>query len=402
MSNSLAEIFLATLVAICHVFAAVLYALGRPLRALPAAWDLQFYALAILSLAFQSFAALSKAETGRKIAAIIAFGCYLLAIYPLPATSGVKITLGIPLEMIIVATFPLAEALFVGSVLVALALAFEGDATVFGIHKDGARPDEYVLLGFVLVFAFLAGLALTLFGESRRRALREAKRLNEAIDRIAEVNAGFQSALAMAEEESTLLERNRITREIHDIVGYAFTNQQMMIEAALMLVDRGNARLVELLAMARDAVAEGLRETRKTLYELRRTDEPRNPGLGVFIKVARNFETVTGVRVNLDFGNAQGLLAQGSWLTVYRLIQESMINAFRHGKARSISITFREDRLNLHIMVRDDGRGSSSLAEGIGLSGMRERIGALGGQLEAGNSEDGFVVRARIPLQVKE
>ena len=187
----------------------------------------------------------------------------------------------------------------------------------------------------------------------------EAERLDSAIDRIADVNASFQGALAVAEESSVRKERNRITREIHDIVGYALTNQQMMLEASLMLVGPGDGRLRELLSMARDGVAEGIRETRKTLYELRRIEEPFDLGFGVLLKVARNFESVTGdTRLRRFHERPRRPRQRG-------LALDLPAHPGKHDQLfqarpcpKNIAITFREDASSIHVLVRDDGRGA--------------------------------------------
>ncbi len=381
-----------------HAASALLYALQRPAFGLPFAWDAQFYFLLAGSLASTLLASAWRGSTKAKAAVVAALLCFLLASYPIPASSGIQAVLGMPLMLAIAAAFPRPDNFFMGAATLAGALVLQKPAVVWGKATPGGEPASLVCLGVALAFAFALGASLKELAEGRRRSMVEAERLDSAIDRIADVNAGFQGALAAAEESSVRKERNRITREIHDIVGYALTNQQMMLEASLMLVGPGDGRLRELLSMAREGVAEGLREIRKTLYELRRIGEPLDLGFGILLKVARNFEAVTGIRVSVDFTNARGDVDNAAWLSIYRLIQESMINSFRHGHARNIAITFREDAASMHILVRDDGRGALELVEGIGIRGMRERLEALGGELAVGNAVDGFAVDASLPL----
>jgi signal transduction histidine kinase len=402
VSRPVSEIVFVALAAACHGVSAALYLLERGSLGLPAEWDLQYFALLSFSLVLSALAALWRGDARSKAAVAFAFLCYVLIGYPLPASSGIQIVLGMPLMIAVVAFFPRPDYLIVGAAFLAATLLARRPSVVWGKETQGAEPSQLILLAVILVFVFSLGIALKEIAESRRRTVAEMRRLDSAIDRIADVNASFQSALAAAEEDSVRKERNRITREIHDIVGYALTNQQMMLEAALMLTPVEGGRLRELLAMARDGVGEGLRETRKTLYALRRVDEQKSPDFGVILKVARNFETVTGVKVTVDFTNARGELDAGVWMSLYRLIQESMINAFRHGKARNISIIFREDRDTFNVLVRDDGVGAPDMVEGIGLKGMRERAAALGGEFEAGNSVDGFMVSARFPKRKDE
>ncbi len=381
-----------------HSASALLYFLLRPGLDLPFEWDAQYYALLAASLGLQALASAWGSSTKARAAVVVAILCYLLACYPLPASTGIQAALGAPLMLAIVAAFPRPDYYFIGAFSVGGALLLQQPSVAWGRARAASDPAPLVALSFALAFVFALGVSLKQLAESRRKSLREAEVLDSAIDRIAAVNAGFQSALARAEASSVRNERNRITREIHDIVGYALTNQQMMLEAALMLVDGAGGRLGELLSMAKEGVAEGLRETRKTLYELRKMEEPLELGFGALLKAARNFEAVTGIRVSVDFTNALGDLGHAAWLSIYRLVQESMINSFRHGQAKSISVTFREDGSRIYVLVRDDGKGARELIEGIGIKGMRERMAALGGELSVGNAADGFAVSASLPL----
>jgi signal transduction histidine kinase len=74
-----------------------------------------------------------------------------------------------------------------------------------------------------------------------------------------------------------------------------------------------------------------------------------------------------------------------------------MLNAFNHGKATAIRVSFRSGKEGLVVSVRDNGSGAKGLQEGIGISGMRERIEKLGGSVEYGNSVDGFCIEMRLP-----
>ena len=75
-----------------------------------------------------------------------------------------------------------------------------------------------------------------------------------------------------------------------------------------------------------------------------------------------------------------------------------MLNAFSHGKASSIRVSFRASEEGLSVSVKDNGEGAKAVQEGIGIAGMRERIEKLGGRLEYGSSEHGFDIRMRLPL----
>ena len=227
----------------------------------------------------------------------------------------------------VAAAFERPDYFYAGPLVIVPVLLIGKPAVLWGRSRPGATVSELVVVAAVLGFAYVLCVGIQEVAESRERALRELDRLDEAIDRISSINTSFQNSLALAEEEYAHKERNRITREIHDIVGYALTNQQMMLEAALMLAAPGESRLRELLVMARQGVAEGLRETRKTLYGLRETDGSRSLDFAVLLEITKKFQELTGVRVSVDFTNARGDIDQQTWTVVYRLIQESMMGS---------------------------------------------------------------------------
>jgi signal transduction histidine kinase len=259
-----------------------------------------------------------------------------------------------------------------------------------------------MILGSVLVVVLVLAVVMRRVNAQHGEARREIDRIEGALDRIADINASFQDALASMETESTARERSRITREIHDIVGYTMTNQLMMIEASLLLIDKDAGRLRELLLMARGEVADGLQETRKTLYALRSIGDAGVQDLNLLCRMARNFERVTGVHVSMELTNVRSSFDERTRLTLHRLIQESLINSFRHGKAKHVSVLFWDAGDRISVTIHDDGTGASEIEEGIGLKGMRERVSGLGGEFFAGNAPGGFVVRALLPVRAQE
>jgi signal transduction histidine kinase len=89
-------------------------------------------------------------------------------------------------------------------------------------------------------------------------------------------------------------------------------------------------------------------------------------------------------------------------LVLYRMIQEGLTNAFRHGKATLITVRLWIFQSELIVRIHDNGQGSPEIKKGIGLQGMEERIKKIHGRLEAKNVVDGFVVIAWIPLNSPE
>jgi signal transduction histidine kinase len=396
------ELSIFALSVVCHGFAVLEYFLAVPSLGLPPQWTWQFLALVAASFLVSIVACATSRKKLAYFALAAQLACLLLIASPSPSPTSIEILLGAVLVLEI-ASFVAPPAHAAAGLFVDCLLTFmRRPSLLWGQQTGGKSVGDLILLGTTLTVILVIALLLRRASSRQREAVREIEHLDDAIDRIVNVNASFQDALVSMEIESSALERKRITREIHDIVGYTLTNQQMMIEASLLLAGSTSGRLTELLLMAKEGVSEGLQETRKTLYALRSVGEGAVQDLNLLQKVATTFERVTGVRVSIEFTNIRNSFDERTRLTLHRLIQESLINALRHGKARKVSVHFWEEDNWITVAIHDDGIGAPNIEEGIGLKGMRERVSALGGELSAGNALDGFVVRVRLPVEVRE
>ncbi|MFF4533693.1 sensor histidine kinase [Streptomyces sp. NPDC001407] len=216
--------------------------------------------------------------------------------------------------------------------------------------------------------------------------------------------AGFrllaqEKAARRAEAESAALaERARIAREIHDVLAHSLSAQMVHLEAARLLIERGEdrQRILERVVAARGMAREGLAETRQALSALRgemtRVED--------FLSDASASE---GARFEVT-GEPRGLSAEAG-LTVRRVAQEALTNVRKHAPGADVEMRFTYLEGEVELWVRDRGGhvDSGDLAvsgAGYGLLGMRERAELLGGTLEAGPAgpgQEGFVVRLRVP-----
>ena len=87
-------------------------------------------------------------------------------------------------------------------------------------------------------------------------------------------------------------------------------------------------------------------------------------------------------------------------LLLYRLVQEGLTNAFRHGRASEVSVNLWITTDELTVAIKDNGRGAAVIEEGVGLSGIRQRVGGLGGSLSYKAGTDGFSLSVRVPVVV--
>lgn len=263
------------------------------------------------------------------------------------------------------------------------------------------------ILGTALVVAGIAPGA-NLLAKLHERAVadeRKIRDLNTALDRLTTTNLGLQAYAADARAKSAFEERGRITRELHDSIGYAMTNIAMTMNASKILVrGKDEERLLRLLENTRVVAHDCLQETRTTLYRLRSVIGPERTGLQLLAHLALVYSDATGIEVRTEFENARPTYGNEVDETIYRLVQEGLTNAFRHNREETTRtrVQLHEAAEVLEVRVWDNGRGPGEVKEGIGLRGMRERVEAIGGTLQLRNTASGFEVYATIPLATGE
>lgn len=236
------------------------------------------------------------------------------------------------------------------------------------------------------------------------REVHERRRRIEALEeraRRAESEREEQARRAVAEE------RSRIARELHDVVAHQMTVMTIQADGARRIADGADPRVREALETIKATGHAALAEMRRVVGLLREADE--SPELAPLphlsdLETLANHVRSAGVQVELEVKGAAGPLADGVELSAYRIVQESLTNAVRHGGpgvTATVTVTFGDDSLD--VLVVDDGRGAAAAPSnggGHGLVGMRERVAVLGGSFQAGPKPGGgYRVHAIIPYQ---
>jgi signal transduction histidine kinase len=205
-------------------------------------------------------------------------------------------------------------------------------------------------------------------------------------------------------QQAVTEERNRIARELHDVIGHSVSVMTVQASAVRRRLTPEQAVEREALETVEAAGREALAEMRRMVGVLRDNDEEAGreppPGLGQVDRLVEKFRTA-GLPVRVTVTGTVQPLAPGLYLTAYRLLQEGLTNTLRHATAprgADVSIAYRDDCLEL--AVRDDGHPVSAPGEaGHGLLGMKERVSVYGGQLVARpRAEGGFELVASLPL----
>jgi signal transduction histidine kinase len=294
---------------------------------------------------------------------------------------------------------------FSGWLLKALQFALLLPLVVHPIAVWGKAPQTLQWVDLLVLMVSMLALEFAIHkARTNSENLRELQAINEvqnnSIANLLTVNLDYQNYAEKIEENSTISERKRLTREIHDIVGYSLINLRMMLEASLDLSSQENKALRELLLKAKDQVQSALKDARQTLRNLRDIETERLGCVQRTQKLVQSFSAVTGIRVEVNYGNLPWSLGEDIDTTLFRILQESMTNSFCHGKADLIQIGFSISQGKLFLNVGDNGQGSKPIKVGIGLSGMEERLEKLHGTLQANSYDYGFMLHIEIPVEL--
>lgn len=366
-----------------------------------------FLAFCLISLVLSSILFFMKSTY--RAAVILIFRTYLIVVqgYGQSGYFNVKLLLGVALllETGIILKKPY-NRIMSGFFIVLLILG-QVYNPLFG-HSSFFGPEEYAPPLTLSVMSFLYGVVAICINLMVHHAdIKETTERNfiaqrDSMRALAEFNANLQSYARRVDHESSDRERNRISREIHDISGYIFTNLIALLNAACSIPPTDQEKLSDILITARKQAREGLNETRTALRKTRETPIPEEEGLLAINKIVQIFQQVTGVKVQVNWGNIPRSFSRELNFAIYRTIQEALTNAFRHGMATEITIHFLIENRTLKLSVADNGKGAEEVVKGIGLTGMQERVGNLGGEIHVSNVPGGgFNLSVAVPLEEK-
>jgi signal transduction histidine kinase len=284
----------------------------------------------------------------------------------------------------------------------ALALLGAAFAAPWFLSGSGLRMWDLAAYGLGAGLAGGLGILAVHYREENVRQSADILSLGQTADDLVEANEAFQLYAHNIESESAEKERNRITRELHDMIGYALTNVIVMMDAAPLLVREDPETLGELLGKVRAQAEDALRETRGILHRLRDIRELEPLGLRALHQLGRSFQGATRIEVTLNPGNLPWSFGRRLDAALFRLVQEGLTNAFRHGRATSVRINLWQTEGAILVSIFDNGTGIApdGLEEGMGLRGMRERLEIFGGGIELRNRTDGFELLATIPYRM--
>ncbi|MDQ3465075.1 MAG: sensor histidine kinase [Actinomycetota bacterium] len=258
------------------------------------------------------------------------------------------------------------------------------------MFDPAANAQSYTVLYLIFATAWL-------LGDSARSRRERAAQLEDAAAQL-KLTRDAEAQRVMVEE------RNRIAREMHDVVAHHVSLMVIQAEAGPVVVYRAPERAIEAFDSISVTGKQALTQMRQLLGVLR-TDDTADlgpqPGVDGLAELAAGVREA-GLPVELMVTGTERRLPAGVDLSAYRIVQEALTNALRHAGPSHASVTLDYTDDVFRLSVVDDGVGSSGHGRqtGNGIVGMGERARLVGGHLDAGpRRAGGWEVRAELPLQ---
>jgi two-component system sensor histidine kinase DesK len=253
-------------------------------------------------------------------------------------------------------------AAFIGIAAIGIIGGIQG----YFLHVDGWR------LFYSALFPVLIGTGNTFFAE-RNRMTRKLSKANEEIENLAKV-----------------AERERIARDLHDVLGHTLSVITLKSELAGKLMDRDPERAGREIREVENISRQALSEVRDAIRGY------RSQGLVAELAQAKATLETAGVTVQCDAATTLQLPAmQESVLSL--AVREGVTNVVRHANARNCRVRIEQQNGTCRLEIADDGQGFITM-EGNGLRGMRERVEMLGGTLDRRN-KSGTTLTITLPLK---
>ena len=239
----------------------------------------------------------------------------------------------------------------------------------------------------ILLFVLYMILLFTSQKDENERIRKLNEQLNQANDQLRDYAVNMERMTQMRE-------RNRLAREIHDTLGHTLTGIIMGADAGLALFDVAPEESKKRIQVVAQSARDGLTDVRRSIKALR-PDALEHFSLAQALEgLVENFRLTTSAQIAYCQEAGELNLDSDEEDVLYRVVQEGLTNAVRHGRSDRIEIRITRTGDVVSVSIRDNGIGCGSLEEGFGLRHMRERLEMLGGTLVYGTldrcAEDGY------------
>lgn len=236
--------------------------------------------------------------------------------------------------------------------------------------------------------------------EDKVKAQEFYDKLRISEDKLKRVNEELEMYARSIEELTTLRERNRISRELHDSIGHSLSTMVIQLGAIEQIAKENGQAAAHMAAKLGEYARKSLQEVRNAVREMKPREFEMYEGILAVEDMINNFKKLTGVEVRLGFSKEKWTLNSDQSFVIYRVVQEFLSNSLRHGQATRVNIFMDFGKEDLTMTLEDNGKGADLVEKGVGLKSIWERVGELGGSAEY-NSKKGQGFMIKIKLKAK-
>lgn len=193
-----------------------------------------------------------------------------------------------------------------------------------------------------------------------------------------------------------LKERQRIAQDIHDLLGHSVTASVLQLEAAKSIMDEDPERAKQMITNATQSLREGIDNIRSVVHQMRA--EASDMQAADINTIIDKFRRDTGIIIHYKADGDINAIEPDRWEAIRGNLQEALSNVIKHANATQVWVDLQVMPGMLRLQVRDDGLGAEIYEEGMGISGMRQRIASFAGSLIIrGEPKKGTTIITLIP-----
>lgn len=227
-------------------------------------------------------------------------------------------------------------------------------------------------------------------------SMRKENHLQDTLDEREHIHKSKLESFTLDFEVKRLEEKGKLAQVLHDRLGHSINGSIFQLEACKLMLDTRPEETKEKL----QSIIDHLRESMDEIRYLLREEKPKKSEMSELKlrSFCKEFEVQYGIFVKLIIKGETSRVSEKQWKVLMDCLFEAFSNALKYASCGKIEVQLKIFPKILRMEITDDGRGCSQIKEGMGISGMKERVEALGGVVSI-SSEIGFSINVLIPIK---
>jgi signal transduction histidine kinase len=261
------------------------------------------------------------------------------------------------------------------------------------LFLDTAIIFEYALISLLTLLVYMSACKST---KTIRTLAKSNEDLRDRIEDLAgKLNTGGEYE-AHLRYLSQIEERNSIAQSIHDKVGHTLAGSIIQLEAAQIIIDKDSLKATKLVGNVTENLKTGMESIRSTLRAIK--PAPEQLGVSRLKLVLEEFSLNNEIKTSFSYEGKLDAITHMQWRIMTDNLKEALTNAMKYSEATLVEVRLEVMHKLIKMEVKDNGKGAAAINKGMGLSGMDERTGSVGGKLIVDGS-GGFSVIMLLPVE---